>query len=193
MPRSEPALRWRNLGAHWMVEHPLRRYLLNTGSLTANLETLCPAEGIDVQVLYEARDRLDPGEARKLGLPGRARAWVREVGLLCGKEPWVFAHSVMPPRTLTGPGRRLLRLGTRPLGAALFAESGLRRGPIELTWVPAGALRYVGFGRLVAAAAGDRGCWGRRSLFHVASGRPLLVCEFFLPALVEHLRSSGLS
>jgi chorismate--pyruvate lyase len=53
-------------------------------------------------------------------------------------------------------------LGTRPLGDALFAYAGLERGPIEI-------------------AVTDEG-WARRSVFRI-EGAPLLVAEWFLPAL----------
>jgi chorismate--pyruvate lyase len=68
----------------------------------------------------------------------------------------------LPATTLTGARAALGELGTRPLGDALFAYAGLERGPIEI-------------------AATDEG-WARRSVFRI-EGAPLLVAEWFLPAL----------
>ena len=70
-----------------------------------------------------------------------------------------------PLGTLTGRNQQLRRLGTRPLGAFLFRDPGLRRDEV----------------RVVRDASGH---WGRRSRF-LLRGRPLLVAEYFLPALLN--------
>ena len=75
-------------------------------------------------------------------------------------------------------GRRLTYLGTRPLGHALFADPGVRRGPVAITRVVAGQLlhqqAFVGHAEPLDAI------WGRRSVFWIGKC-PLLVCEMFLP------------
>ena len=38
-------------------------------------------------------------------------AIVREVELLCGETPWVFARTLIPATSLRGPARRLAMLG----------------------------------------------------------------------------------
>ena len=70
-------------------------------------------------------------EARALGLRLGAWAWIREVQLLGDGQPWVFARTLIPADTLRGRGRRLTRLGTRPLGEVLFTDPGVRRGPVN--------------------------------------------------------------
>ena len=103
-----------------------------------------------------------------MGLPAGRYALIREVELIGQGQPWVRARSVLPVTSLNGPGRRLRRLGNRPLGHLLFRDPTLRRGDIEIALLqqPEGAV------------------FARRShlLYH---GQPLLVAECFLPALFE--------
>ncbi len=119
-------------------------------------------------------------EARALGLRLGAWAWIREGQLLGDVQPWVFARTLIPADTLRGRGRRLTRLGTRPLGEVLFTDPGVRRGPVAIARIAAGQRLHQ---RAFAADAEPSDpLWGRRSLFWIAE-RPLLVCEIFLPDL----------
>jgi chorismate--pyruvate lyase len=141
-------------------------WLREPGSLTARLVRQSGGT-FRVQLLAQYWGRPAPEEARRLGLhPGRY-ALIREVALMGHGEPWVRARSVLPITSLTGPGRRLRKLGNRSLGHLLFRDPTLRRGPIEIARVgqPEGRV------------------FARRShlIFH---GRPVLVAECFLPALL---------
>lgn len=133
-----------------------------------------------MRILGQGWSRPLNDEARVLGLRLGAWAWIREVQLLCDHQPWVFARTLIPAETLRGRGQRLTRLGTRPLGEVLFADPGVRRGPVEIARIAASQ-------RLHQWAFADRAespdaIWGRRSLFWIAK-HPLLVCEIFLPDL----------
>lgn len=111
-------------------------------------------------------------------MPGRRLGWIREVQLLCGGEPRVFARTVIPVDTLTGPQRRLAHLGTKPLGAYLFAHPSMSRGIVEVAAIGPGQAMFA---RATAGVSEPRErIWARRSLFRV-SGKPLLVTEIFLP------------
>lgn len=156
-------------------------WLLDSGSLTDRLKAACPGT-FRVRVLDEGwrRPRLD--EVRSLGLPVANVAWVRQVQLLCDERPWVFARTVIPATTLSGAQRRLAHLGNRPLGAFLFADPGMQRGPVELACIRQGQAMYA------EATSGLRQkapqIWGRRSVFRLAR-KPLLVAEIFLPPLTS--------
>ncbi len=157
----------------------LTDWLLDSGSLTQRLRCACGGR-FRVGVLRQGWGRPDRDEARVLSLRLDAWAWTREVHLLCDERPWVFARTLIPARTLRGRGRRLTQLGTRPLGEVLFADPGVRRGPVEIARIVAGQ-------RLHWRAFAGRGeppdaIWGRRSLFWIKES-PLLVCEIFLPDL----------
>ena len=113
-------------------------------------------------------------------MPGSQIGWIRQVQLLCDGMPWVFARTVVPVTTLSGAQQQLARLGDRPLGAFLFADPGMQRGPVELACIRKEQAMFSeassGLKRKPAEV------WGRRSVFRVG-GKPLLVAELFLPAV----------
>lgn len=106
-------------------------------------------------------------------------ALVREVQLFCGRQALIVARTVIPRYTLKGAQRRLSNLGTRPLGEVIFTYPALRRHRLDIArvqmpdWNP----------RMSDTLAIDRVVWGRRTVYGIA-GRKLLVCEFFLPAVL---------
>jgi chorismate--pyruvate lyase len=134
----------------------------------------------DVQVLSQGREYPMLNEARRLAMPLTEYALIRQVQLLCDKNVWVFARTVIPTRSLTGSQRRLARLGQKPLGEVLFADKSMRRTPMEVAEIVPGQLLY----RYATQHIGYRPSviWGRRSVFYL-KGNPLLVSEFFLPAM----------
>jgi chorismate--pyruvate lyase len=154
-------------------------WLLDPHSLTQRLVASCPGK-FQVQVVDEAWARPAPSERRLLAMKPATVARVRQVRLLCDGVPWVFARTAIPYSTLTGPVRRLALLGTRPLGAVLFADKTMRRGGLEIAAIGRGDFLYR------QATRGLRNkpstIWGRRSVFFL-SDRPLLVNEIFLPAI----------
>lgn len=156
------ALQWRS-GA--LLPERWRPWLLCRDSLTAQLKQLSDGQ-FTVQLLRQAVESPHSSERQQLGMATRHWALVREVLLCGGGQPWVFARTVVPLQTLTGPLRKLRALGTRPLGEQLFAEPSLCRSGFET----ADCRRL---------AAGQAAQWGRRSRFTVA-GKPLLVAELFL-------------
>ena len=177
--RSEP---------HW---HPAGRYrqgvvpaavlpwLVDRGSLTARMRRACAAP-FRVRVIHQGRGRPHLEEARALGVKPGESALVREVQLLCGGVPWIFARTVIPNSTLAGPQRRLAHLGERPLGEFLFRHQRMRRGELELARLTTrNGLYHEAVEGLEQPPAE---VWGRRSLFYL-DHRPLLVAEFFLPTL----------
>jgi len=180
---SRVAPRWRN-HRRWLrqqVPAVLRAWLLDEGSLTDRIKRCCPGQ-FSVRVLNEAwrRPRLD--EARVLGMPVAALAWVRQVQLLCDGRPWVFARTVVPAATLTGAQRRLAYLGNRPLGAYLFADPGMRRSPVQLACIVLGSDLFDD--AVEGLVRRPKQIWGRRSVFRVG-GKPLLVTEIFLPPVAS--------
>ncbi len=182
-PASRVAPRWRG-HRRWLSQQlpaSLRSWLLDEGSLTDRLRRRCPG-CFSVRVLDEAWRRPQPDEARVLGLPRSALAWVRQVQLLCDGEPWVFARTVIPVSTLSGAQRRLAWLGNRPLGAYLFADPGMRRSPVQLASIAAGSGLFEDAVRGLARRPAR--IWGRRSVFRVG-GKPLLVSEIFLPPVTS--------
>lgn len=183
-PNSVPGFRepqWRPaarvVGA--AVPSPLRPWLLDTASLT---QRLIAAAGGDfrVEVLRQQWARPQRNEARALNLRPDSYTLVREVALVCCGTPWVYARTVIPRATLSGGERRLARLRGRSLGAVLFADPSVERGPIELVRLTPEIRLY----ETAATQAQSRPpeFWGRRARFTL-KGKFLLVSEIFLPTL----------
>ncbi len=171
--------RWRPAAAMSRHRLPpgLAAWLLDSSSLTQRLQQSCSGE-FRVRVLEQGWRRPLENERRSLGMRRGALAWVRQVHLLCDGRPWVFARTVIPAATLHGGQRRLARLGTRPLGAMLFADRSVRRSAMEIAAIAPGSPLH----RTALGGRRRTQIWGRRSLFFFGA-RPLLVSEIFLPAL----------
>jgi len=178
-PGAEP--RWLAVSTLLSAAVPpaARAWLADSGSLTRRLETACGV-GFHVRLLHQGWGRPQPGEGRLLGMRRAETSMLREVGLCCGNLPWVFARTVIPARSLRGPLRSLSTLGERPLGAVLFADPGMRRGPTEVARLLPGQALF----ETAVSLLHDRPevLWGRRCLFFL-SGKPLLVNEIFLPGV----------
>jgi chorismate--pyruvate lyase len=187
---DEPGVKYDRRG-HWLERLPRSRgsapyydWLVHVGSLTGRLRARCP--DFSVALLRQRLER--PGRDEQAGLKVRRGevAWVREVVLLCGGRATVFAHSVLPRRSVRGAWHLLVGLGTRPLGAVLFADPRIRRMPFAFHKLDS---RDPLYHKAVAAAAEFDGSapaelWARRSLF-CRGGRPILVTEVFLPEILK--------
>jgi len=159
----------------------LSDWLLDRESLTLRLQQLCPGkslQGFRVRVLSQVQAIPYLDESQALSMQPGKMAVIRQVLLLCGSQPWVYARTVIPVSSLRGKLQQLTALGTRPLGAVLFADPGMRRDMVELAEI------FPGQAIFTAATAHTRhqpaSIWGRRSVFWL-SGKPLLVSEIFLP------------
>lgn len=157
---------------------PTLDWLLDPGSLTARLVALAGGD-FRVRVTRLAWGLPTRDEADALGLRPGEWALVREVTLVGGGADWVVARSIIPRATLGGRNRQLARLGTRPLGAFLFRDPTLRRRAVQIITLPDSAPRATGH----STSASTHTVWGRRSTF-ILRGKPLLVAEYFLPALL---------
>lgn len=172
--------RWKANPAHAGAPVFLRPWLTDPGSLTARI--VARAHSFRVHVLREGRGLPCGDERTLIGLPAGRHAWIREVLLIADDLPVVFAHSILAPRDLTGAWHMARAIGSRPLGAALFADPGIQRGPLQSARLDSQHPVH----RLAATALSAElpVLWGRRSLF-LRRTRPLLVTEVFLPAISE--------
>ena len=179
MSRQES--RWKPRPALAGAPAYLHPWLSDPGSLTARIVARC--QRFQVRVLGERRAPPFSDEHRLIGLPPGRHAWTREVLLLADGVPVVFAHSVLAPRDLVGAWHMARAIGSRPLGAALFADPKVRRFPLEYRQLDA---RHPLYRPAVAhLAAAPQRLWMRRSQFALG-GHPLLVTEVFLPAVQEY-------
>lgn len=165
--------------SHWSsalpIERPLRRTLTAPGSLSARLAARHP--GFGVRLLRQAPGRTLPDEARALSAMSSSRAVVRDVLLVAGEVPLVFAHSVVSARGLRRAWRALGGLGQRPLADLLYADARVRRSPLTFARLAPVDPLARRLRRWLPEAPLPR--WARRSVF-VRHGVPLLVTEVFL-------------
>lgn len=158
--------------------------MLDRGSLTDRLVRATSGD-FRVQILRQDWQRPQLSEAKRLGIKAGQVALVREVLLVCHGQPWVYARSLFPLATLSGPLRHLRRLDNRSLGSLLFNDPSMKRTMFEVA-----ALESRRIKALVHLIPQDI-LWGRRSLFYVKN-KPLLVTEVFLPALKARQKQLGL-
>ncbi|RMG32427.1 MAG: chorismate lyase [Gammaproteobacteria bacterium] len=156
-------------------------WLRDPGSLTQAVVRACAAD-FRVAVQHQGWGRALPSERHLLGQPLARRCLLREVKLLCGDRPWVFARTLIPATSLSGAARRLARLRNRPLGALLFADRRTRRLATQVARLDSRHALYHAACSHLRAAARPPVIWGRRTLFRYA-GKPLLVNEIFLPEI----------
>lgn len=165
---------------HWQafrrpVWHRVPRHygdwLYDKGSLTERL-IRATAGDFQVRLLRQCMGKPTPSEQTALNI-NAPWAMIREVELICGGQPWVYARSIIPRKTLRGSGRFLYQLGSRPLGANLFSNPATSRGLIEIGRIKTNTLPLPLF-------TTPSTIWGRRSVFHLKND-PLLVSELFLP------------
>ena len=159
------------------VPQSIQSWLFDPASLTARLKNKCGGE-FRVELLSQSMRKPGLDELIALGMNKDAKALVREVRLCCGDVGWVYARTVIPFSTITGAQRIYGNLGTRPLGAMLFADRTMRREGVMVTALSGDALP-----ELLGLGASNK-IWGRRSVFRVG-GKPLLVSEYFLPELLQ--------
>lgn len=180
-PHHPDTITWRHPRHYLAASLPgsVRRWLLDPGSLTRHLIAASDNQ-FRVELLGHRWQRPLASERRLLRMGMRDRGIVREVILRCHDQPWVFARSVIPARSLRGPLRRLRKFSDSSLGELLFREPGMHRGPFEVAQIDAGnALLPAALRRI--DQAGRATLWGRRCRFEIA-GKPILVSEIFLPA-----------
>lgn len=162
-----------------LAPRSLRPWLADTGSLTARLKSRHP--DLRVQVLKQGWLHTHRDEQRALHLRRpQIQVATREVLLLDGDIPLVFAHSITVRASLRGGFHLFGRVGSRPLGELLFADPTITRSALAWRCIdcrhPLWRKADTAVGPLPARL------WARRSVF-LSGGDRLLVTEVFLPAI----------
>lgn len=161
---------------------PLRAWLRERASLTQRVKSVCK-ESAPFSLRVLRHDFAAPhGDERKLiDAPGDVRC--REILLMRGSVPLVFAHSVVARRDLRGAWASMDGIGGRSLGSVLFADHRVRRGALHYRRLDA---RHPLFRKAVrwCGEFAPQTLWARRAVF-LHGGRPLVVTEVFLPAVLS--------
>ena len=180
IPAREPS--WHDAQQYaWQLPRLLAPWLLDQGSLTARLIEHSQQQ-FSVQLLRQDWGQAFTGEYRLLQSPLRQKMLVREVILQGAGQPWVYARSLVPITSLQGRLKALKHLDNRPLGALLFQDPSMQRGPIQVAQLQP-AHNYLPPD--VTTEPGSP-LWGRRSVFYLDE-QPLMVSEVFLPQFLSTL------
>jgi len=173
-------LRWCNQKRCFSKElnAQLKSWLFDSGSLTTRLINHCDGQ-FSVKVLSVSRATPTPDEVKALKLKIRSQAIIRQVLLMCGDTPVVYARTIIPVSSLRGALRGVVLLGNKSLGAVLFADKSMHRESVEITSLKFGHKCYAW-----TQYQGKDPVWGRRSVFRL-NHQKLLVSEFFLPSLLS--------
>ena len=159
-------------------------WLSDTGSLTQKIERAI-GQKLEVLVLRDCRQGLNSDESRYFHFKTK-RCRIREVLLCANGVPLVMAHSIIPTSSSSGSNHEILRLGKKPLGAVLFAKTRMHSNKKPLREIARldkqSALWKKCFQRYPELPSVS---WARRTLYQL-KGRPLLVSEVFLPALLNY-------
>lgn len=167
------------------VARPWRSWLEESGSLTARVVAGCPvAAPFAVRVLSQRHDRPHGDERALIGAAPRELVCSRDVLLLSGTTPVVYAHTVTARGSLRSAWHLMDRVGSRALGSVLFADPRVVRGALSFRRLDA---RHPLFRRAIRwcqpRSAHPSVLWARRAVFELR-GKPLLVTEVFLPAIL---------
>jgi chorismate--pyruvate lyase len=107
--------------------------------------------------------------------------------MLCvDNTPLVMAHSVIPTLSSSGSNHSVLRLGTKPLGAVLFAKTRMHSKAKPSRDIARLDKSSDLWKKCFKDHAGlSSPLWARRTLYRL-KGHPILVNEIFLPALLNY-------
>ena len=155
-------------------------WLTDRGSLTRRLQARCPA--FSVRAVHQRLDQPCQDELSLIKSRRKELVVVREVYLYCHETPVVFAHSVLQRGNLRGAWRSISRQGVKPLSAALFANPLVKRTPLYFKKLTPHHELYPRACRVLKTLPSH--LWARRSVF-ILRGRPIMVTEVFLPAILE--------
>lgn len=157
----------------------LAPWLRDRSSLTQRIQQRCT--NFAVRGVCSGLARIAPDESALLGIAPQQLAYSREVFLYADDQPVVFAHSAFVREYLRGAWSAVRTLGSKPLGALLFAHPLVERMPLHYKALHNTHPLY----RRAAAVLGDppHRLWARRSLFYLHDA-PLLVTEVFLPEIL---------
>jgi chorismate--pyruvate lyase len=176
--RSPPAWKNHHPGLHYKLPGDLQSWLAEPGSLTKRLRQIYGGS-FGVKVLFNRWKPAYIDECRLLDLDPARFQLIREVLLHSNGAPLVLARTVLPLATIRIARRNLSHLGNRPLGEVLFAYPDLQRRQRQLSC----AAPNIWSAPLQTVESMEKPVWGRRTVYAIHN-QPLLVAEFFLPALL---------
>lgn len=177
--KNTPQARYR-----WLVK-PLysgayHSWLVNNQSLTARLQGRYCHFNVMPLTVKLAKPIHD--EAALLNLSADKFALVRDVLLRDGGQAIVYAHSVLPRRSLRGVWHALGQLGNKPLGATLFANQKVKRTALSYKKLSSNHMLFQQASQHLIIKPPY--LWARRSVFSL-NCTSIMVTEVFLPNIIK--------
>ena len=169
--------------SHWLkkpiMSDQYHHWLIDSHSLTMRLQQCYADFKVVPSLVAYAKPFLD--ETSPLAISLRKKALIREVQLMGNNQIVVFAHSVLPRKSLRGAWLGLSRLGNKPLGAMLFANPQVTRAPLSYKKLSPHHALY----QLATKSLADKPLylWARRSVFSLNCAS-IMVTEVFLPSIL---------
>ena len=159
----------------------LRTFLFESGSLTRLIQEKCMGR-FDINLINESWAKALPYEMHLLSLRNYEISFIRESYLSCNKKKLVYARTIIPRRTLNRNNEKLTKLGHKPLGEILFKNNQTHRKNVKYGKIS--IMNEPHIEALLKEKILDD-LFVRQSMFYI-DDRPLLVVEFFLPAIVKY-------
>jgi chorismate lyase len=173
----------------WLKKPILARsyhaWLVDNGSLTRRLQQRYTAFSVQPVTVKLTKPNLD--EQACMRHSRHQRAWIRDVMLMGNEQRVVYAHSVLPKASLRGAWASLGKLGSKPLGAMLFANPKVKRTQFRYKKLSANHALYQQAVRQLHVI--PTALWARRSIFSLnstnQSRQSIMITEVFLPDLLR--------
>lgn len=165
-------------GADSQPPFELQAWLEERGSLTKRLRKVY-GNNLKVQLLFHHWKPAFAEECQQLKAPHHRYQLIREVLLHVNNTPLVLARTILPEHTIRIAHRNLSHLGVRPLGEVIFAYPDLELRQRYFSRASTNIWSMDVQQRFQVQQA----IWGRRTLYAIHN-QPLLVSEFFLPAML---------
>jgi len=149
-------LQWQVFNETKDIPEHILPWIINNKSLTAKLKN--KYKDFYVNLIQQSQQKPKNCEIQLLKIKNQDTI-IREVELMGNNSPVVFARSVIPK---TEDTKKLLKIGTRPLGEILFNDNKIQRGQLEIST--------------------NTNIFARRSIFTIGNTK-ILVMEIFLKKL----------
>ncbi len=162
-----------------MMSGQYHYWLIDRCSLTMRLQQRYANFKVKPVLVAYAKPFFD--ETSPLAISSRKKALIREVQLLGNNQVVVFAHSVLPRKSLRGAWLGLSHLGNRPLGATLFSNPQVKRASLSYKKLSRQHLLYQHATKSMPNKPPY--LWARRSVFSLNCAN-IMVTEVFLPQLL---------
>ncbi len=177
---QEPTWFCNRLRSRLLIPDAVASWIYEADSITQRLRNYYGAR-VRVQVIKNHWQRAFISENNLLKHSPNKYTLTREVLLYADDIPLVLARTIIPQKTVRSAQHNLSHLGSRPLGEVIFSYPKLERLALEITKIPC----HLWHPAVRQQAQIEQALWGRRTIYAI-NHHPLLVSEFFLPAILNH-------